>query len=62
MSGRHARDDAIDTTHPTRAVLALLAVAVGVPAAVVLHGHGGALLDESGADPAPTAMSDSASS
>ncbi|MEV4925075.1 hypothetical protein [Streptomyces roseoverticillatus] len=34
MSARHARQ-AIDTSHPARAVLALAALAVGVPVAVV---------------------------
>ncbi|MEV8476246.1 hypothetical protein [Streptomyces sp. NPDC051173] len=41
MSGRHARDDAIDTAHPARAFLALAAVAVGLPAAMVLHERNG---------------------
>ncbi|WKU42631.1 hypothetical protein Q3V23_00265 [Streptomyces sp. VNUA116] len=49
MSARHARDDAIDTTHPARAFLALAAVAVGVPAGV-LHEQADGALDHS---PAP---------
>lgn len=48
MSARHARDDAIDTSHPARAFLALVAVAVGVPAGV-LHEQAGRALDHSAA-------------
>lgn len=44
VSARHARDDAIDTAHPARAFLALASIALGVPVAVILDGHGGALL------------------
>ncbi|WP_424893426.1 hypothetical protein [Streptomyces sp. XH2] len=58
MSARHARDDAIDTTHPARSCLALAAIALGVPVAVILNSHCGALLDEA---PAPVTMPDSAS-
>lgn len=55
MNARHTSNNAIDTSHPVRA-LVLVAVAVGVPAGL-LHEQVGGDLDESSA-PLPATAAD----
>ncbi|WP_414170925.1 hypothetical protein ACMATS_38000 (plasmid) [Streptoverticillium reticulum] len=60
MNARHAHArHKIDTGHPLRAALALAAL-VTATGTGVLHDRIGTLTDDSGADPAPVALPDSA--
>ncbi|GGR45985.1 hypothetical protein [Streptomyces netropsis] len=59
MSARHTSNNAIDTSHPLRAFLVLVAVAVGVPAGL-LHEQAGGDLNQS-SPPLPATAADVAS-